>query len=135
MKQGLKLFTIKREHIVCFSDSEALLTNEGIKHMSSCFTNHFKVVNNKVVLNPGIHFVPIDSIYCDDRLNTQVEYTSNEFKSLCVVRTYTQRDIDEINKEINNTMSSWCYSPAGERYMDTSISFETIGYSLKFVKN
>lgn len=135
MKRGLKLFTIKREHIVCFSDSEALLTNEGIKHIPSCFTNHFKVANNKVVLNPGIHFVPIDSRYCDDRLDTQVEYNSNEFKSLCVVRTYTQKDIDEINKEINNIMSSFGYSPAEESYMDTSISFETIGHSLKFIKN
>lgn len=134
MKQGSKLFTIRRENIVYFSDSEALLTEEGIKYLPTCFTSYFQVVNNKVVLNPGIHFVPINDPFGDTRYDRQVEYTSDEFNGLCVVRTYTDNDYEAINQEIHNTTSSFGYSPAEELYLDTSINFEPIGYSLKFIK-
>lgn len=134
MKQGSKLFTIRRENIVYFSDSEALLTEEGIKHLPTCFTDYFLVVNNKVVLNPGIHFVPINDPFGDTRYDRQVEYTSDEFNGLCVVRTYTDKDYEAINQEIRNTTSSFGYSPAEELYLDASINFEPIGHSLKFIK-
>ena len=134
MKQGIKLFTIRRENIVYFSDSEALLTEEGIKHLPMFFTEHFQVVNNKVVLNPGIHFVPINDPFGDTRYDKQVEYTSDEFNGLCVVRTYTDKDYNDINQEIRNTTSSFGYSSAEELYLDSSINFEPIGHSLKFMK-
>lgn len=134
MKQGIKLFTIRRENIVYFSDSEALLTEECIKHFPMFFTKYFQVVNNKVVLNPGIHFVPINDSFGDTRYNKQVEYTSDEFTSLCIVRTYTDKDYDAINQEIHNITSSFGYSSAEELYLDASINFEPIGHSLKFIK-
>lgn len=135
MKKGIKLFTIKREYIVCFSDSEAFLTDEGIKHLPHCFSNRFEVVGNKVVLKPGVHFIPINDPFGDTRWDKQVDYTSDEFVSICAVRTYTDKDYNDINKEIYDTISSFGYSPAEEMYIDASISFETIGHSLKFVKN
>ena len=134
MKQGIKLFTIRRENIVYFSDSEALLTEEGIKNFPTFFTEYFQVVNNKVVLNPGIHFVPINDPFGDTRYAKQVEYTSDEFISLCIVRTYTDNDYNDINQEIHNITSSFGYLSAEELYLDASINFEPIGHSLKFIK-
>ena len=134
MKEGIKVFTIRRENIVYFSDSEALLTEEGIKHFPMFFTEHFQVVNNKIVLNPGIHFVPINNPFGDTRDDKQVEYTSDDFISLCIVRTYTDKDYDNINQEIRNITSSFGYLSAEELYLDASINFEPIVHSLKFIK-
>lgn len=136
MKQGFKLFTIRKENIIYFSDSEALLTDAGIKNLSVILfgRKYFKVVNNKITLNAGVHFIPIDSVCGDYRLDSQVEYTSNDFKALCVVRTYTDKDYDVISAEIRDTMSSWGYSPAEDMYLDNSIRFTPIGHSLKFIK-